>query len=115
MDRFEIILPWPDKILSPNDRSHWVKKAKAKAKAKHDAYYLAGQKPPGESFHLLITFCPPDNRSRDIDNCLASCKAALDGIAERWGVNDKLFSPITICFGPVMKGGAVKIEMRDSL
>ena len=34
-------LPWPDKLLSPNARPHWSRKARAVKAAKHDAGWAA--------------------------------------------------------------------------
>lgn len=48
---------------------------------------------------MELLFIPPDNRPRDIDNLLASCKELIDGIAQGLGVNDKQFRPITIDMG----------------
>ena len=72
-----------------------------------------GKRPPStlpEKIPLLITFCPPTKARRDIDNMLASIKAALDGVAEAWGVDDSRFRP-SLDIGPVVKHGAIKIEI----
>lgn len=53
---------------------------------------------PAEKTHVRIIFHAPDRRNRDLDNLLSSCKAYLDGIALAYGINDKLFRPITIDF-----------------
>lgn len=110
MDGF-IRLPWPPAKLSPNARGHWRTKEKARTEYREACYLLAGYKKlPQGNITLEITFCPPDNRARDLDNCLAAIKYGIDGIARRWGINDKLFRPITIDFGPPEKGGAVYIK-----
>ncbi len=105
----ELILPWPNNILSPNNRAHWARKAQAKKKQKQDAYYLALGKKPMIDGNIAVTliFCPPTKRSRDADNLLASCKGMIDGIAEAWGIDDKIFRPVTVDFGPVVKHGRV--------
>ena len=110
-----IKLPWPPRVLSPNDRSHWTKKSASRAKQRSDAALIAGKKPHDGNIHLMITFCPPTKRAFDLDNALSSIKGALDGIADAWGVNDKCFRPVTIDFGPVEKGGAVYVETRRRL
>lgn len=97
-----ITLSWPDKHLSPNDRSHWAKKSPIKSAYRNNAYWKAqkfGVTLPPERHHVTITFYPPNNKPRDIDNCLASLKSGLDGIADGLGINDKYFRPITIDFG----------------
>lgn len=58
---------------------------------------------PAIKHHLKITFYPPTKANRDIDNCLASIKAGLDGIADGLAINDKFFRPITIDFGETDK------------
>jgi crossover junction endodeoxyribonuclease RusA len=109
----EIILPWPASILNPNNRAHWTKKAKAKAAARQDGFYLAKQTPIKieGTVHLFLTFWPPTKRHYDGDNLLASCKAILDGLADGWNVNDKCFRPITIVFGPIVKHGKVVVRI----
>ncbi len=104
-----VILPWPHRNLSPNARTHWSAKARSVAKAKNDAYFAtkaSGVKPCME-FHLV--FCPPDNRRRDLDNLIASMKAALDGMAGAWGVDDAKFR-WTAEIGEVCPGGRVIVE-----
>jgi crossover junction endodeoxyribonuclease RusA len=57
-----------------------------------------------------ITFHPPDKRKRDLDNCLASFKAGLDGIADALGVNDCQFK-LSLEMGSPIKGGEVEIYL----
>lgn len=104
----KINLPWPDSALSPNARNRWGK-INARKKQRADAKLIAGKPPEGR--HMIITFCPPDKRNRDLDNCLAMMKGAIDGLCDAWGVNDKEFRPITIDWGNVTKGGIVRIEL----
>lgn len=110
-----ISIPWPPRLLSPNDRSHWTKKAKAKA-AYRDTCKLIGlanvPKLPQGHIHLTITFHPPTMRAFDLDNALASIKSGLDGIADAWGVNDKMFRPITVDFGDKVDGGKILIFLE---
>ncbi len=109
-----INLPWPTRLLSPNDRSHWTKKAKAKSAYRETCKLLAiANKPalPQGSIHLMITFHPPSMRAFDLDNALASIKSGLDGVADAWGVNDKMFRPITVDFGDKIDNGRVTIRV----
>lgn len=109
-------LPWFDKILNPNARPHWTKKAKAKSAQFEVGRFEASRthKPTlALNYALKILFYPPDKRNRDLDNCLSSIKSGLDGIACGWQVNDKLFKPITIDFGEVVKGGKIIIEVKS--
>lgn len=90
--------PWPDPKLSPNKRGHWATKQSAKDQIKRDWFFVGKSSPIPEfstdKIYLLIKFYPPDNRWRDLDNMLASCKYGLDALAKAWGVNDRRFRPI---------------------
>jgi crossover junction endodeoxyribonuclease RusA len=63
---------------------------------------------PDGPIAVRLTFHPPDNRRRDIDNALSCCKAYLDGIADAYGVNDNRFT-LTLERGAVVTGGCVSI------
>lgn len=96
MDRtMNIIIPWPPKELSPNARTHHMKRASIAKKYKQACWALAmaGMRPVPAYGKITVsmTFCPPDNRRRDMDNALAACKAAIDGIAAAIGVDDSRF------------------------
>lgn len=113
----KIELPWYDSCLSPNSREHWSKKIGSKNKLKDAGWVLAleqGKPERQDTYHLKIVFHPPDKKHRDLDNCLASIKAALDGIALAWEVNDKQFRPITIDFGDVVNNGSIVIKLDSS-
>lgn len=87
-----LLLPHPPMVLRPNGRAHWATKARAVKKARQNAHLqVLGMLPRGERFtpraYALEWFyrgaCP------DADNCLAACKAYLDGAADAFGVNDR--------------------------
>ena len=105
-----VILPWPPKELSPNARVHFRKKAAAVKTYKLDAYFSACAAGRQAGSSVSITFNPPDNRRRDLDNMLASIKSGLDGIAAAIGVDDSKWS-LTIRKGEVVKGGQVTVEV----
>jgi hypothetical protein len=118
-----IILPWPDKRLSPNARLFWAKVKPVKAKAREDAAYAtyaamnAGARDVRAWFArddgpiaVTVTFFPPDARHRDDDNMIASLKSARDGIADALGVNDRRFRP-TYCFEAPEKPGRVEVDV----
>lgn len=110
----ELILPWPPKELSPNQRLHWSAVAKHKKAYRMACYTLALQAGWREinwegDVHLWVDFYPPDRRNRDQDNMLASCKALFDGVADALHVNDKRFR-----LHPYVKdeiGGMVKLRI----
>jgi crossover junction endodeoxyribonuclease RusA len=111
-----LILPWPDKRLSPNARVHWRVLAAAKKSAKAAAYYTALGDGLGKieatSLRVRFTFFPPDSRRRDVDNLIASLKAASDGIALAIGVDDSKWQIEIAPFGDVHPSGQVKIEIE---
>lgn len=112
-----VSLPWPDNKLSPNARVHHFALARAKAKAKSAANILAflayreiGRPHIIGAVDVSITFNPPDNRRRDIDNMLASNKAALDGVSAAIGVDDSRWD-LRLSRGDVVKGGMVVVQI----
>ena len=110
-----IALPWPDKALSPNSRTHWAAKAITVKAHRSDGYWNAyiagwGRWPKDVAPTVTITFQPPDNRRRDTDNMLASCKAYLDGIADALGVDDSRWT-LRIERIPAKAPGAVMVRV----
>ena len=120
-----IELPWFQNDTRPNARKHWTARSKAKNIDKELGYYttldirsktfnpltsmlLFGNIP------LEITFYPPSNRGYDLDNCLASCKAQIDGISSALGINDRAFRPIQLDFGEVIKNGKIVYKINES-
>lgn len=118
----KVILPWPDRRLSPNARIHWRAKAPVTAKARQDAAYLTYEAMNGgvrearqrfagnDPIAYKVTFYPPDKRHRDDDSMIASFKAARDGIADALGVNDRRFKPHYFFEDPC-KPGRVEVEL----
>lgn len=111
-----IFLPWPDKRLSPNARGHWSRLAAAKKAAKTTAYYTALEaglgKIEADMIRVRYVFYPPDNRPRDTDNMIASCKAYGDGIAQAIGIDDSKWELSIAPRGPVERNGMVKVELE---
>lgn len=85
-----ISLPWPPSELSPNSRTD-RRAATGKRRMYREAGFYAAKEAkavvPADA-RLVITFFPPDDRRRDLDNMLASIKSGLDGIAKASGVDD---------------------------
>lgn len=118
----KVSLPWPSATTSPNARKHWTKVAEAKASQRATSFYLThqamteqglckGQLTGATAAHVSIVFFAPDDyRRRDIDNCLSSIKAALDGIADATGIDDGLWS-YEIRRGDVVVGGRVDVTI----
>jgi crossover junction endodeoxyribonuclease RusA len=108
-----IVLPWPPRELSPNARVHWAAKGRAAKSYRSACFWIAKRdgKPLDHDgrLHVLVEFVPPDRRSRDRDNMLASIKAGLDGLAEALGVNDSRFD-LTIRVADEI-GGMVRVSV----
>jgi len=117
-----IVLPWPDKRLSPNARMHWAALSSVKKQARADACILATVAIPLKAkrelatsegrIPIVVRFYPPDNRRRDDDNAIASFKAARDGIADALGVDDRRFQPIYQFMDPE-KPGRIEVYLYD--
>ncbi len=117
----KIILPWPDKRLSPNARLHWRAKVGPKQAAKIATGWAVavteGYQPTKAALlgtegpiALKIAFYPPDRRHRDDDNMIGSFKTARDAIAEALGVDDRRFRPHYFFEDPV-PSGKVEVEI----
>lgn len=109
-----ILLSWPDRAAHPNARGHWSKRAKANKTMRRAAYYMAkgaGLTASGDAVHVKMTFFPPNRQRRDLDGCISSAKAYLDGIADALGVDDSTFS-LSAEMSP-QTGGHVCFEVRS--
>ena len=110
-----IELPWPSRRLHPNARTHWGTRSVASKKARLDARFAtmaAGLSSLDlASLKATIVFHPPDNRRRDADGVLSSCKAYLDGISDVIGVDDSQWQ-IAIRREEPVKNGAVRVILE---
>lgn len=117
-----IVLPWPDKRLSPNARLHWRAKAPVTKKAREDAALATLEAAQGRiavvrwelagegGIPLTVRFYPPDYRHRDDDGMIGSFKAARDGIADTLQVNDRRFRAHYFFEEPA-KPGRIEVEI----
>lgn len=95
MDRvLSVCLPHPVRELRPNGRAHWA----AKARAVRAARTLARQMALAQVLRLRQErFLPRcyalvwyyKGIAPDADNCLACCKAYLDGCCDTFGADDR--------------------------
>lgn len=112
-----LTIPVPPRELNPNVKIHYKKKAQIFLKYKTDVYRIVKQMERPvfgmSDIHLFIDFYPPNKHGRDADNALASLKAAIDGIAMHWGINDKRFNPITVHIKEMTEGGMVSIRYEQ--
>ena len=112
------IFPWFPKELSPNSRTHWAKLAKYKRDYRIEWWATALKEArkiqlPKGKVSLTIEFYPPSRRHYDLDNCLASIKSGLDGLADALQVNDNRFL-LTISMMDEVKGYIkVKINLEE--
>jgi len=109
-----LTLPWPQRVLSPNARCHWAVKARSAKAYRYECFVLAGLAKLRVDWdgpiHLHIGFYPPSNRGRDLDNCIASIKNGLDGLADALKVNDSRFH-ISAVLGLKRAGGEVIVAI----
>jgi len=127
----EITLGWPPPELSPNARVHWAKLASIKktyrlacaAQTREQGAKLNRTKKPiipglpacGFVFApvlLELEFYKPNRRAMDRDNLLARMKAGLDGVCDALGVDDRIFSVVTIRVSDDI-GGFVKVRLFE--
>jgi Holliday junction resolvase RusA-like endonuclease len=118
----QVTLPWPSRKLSPNFRGHWSQKAKAtKAARTEAAYELIRQSTPigiymlrqNAKLHVHYDFAPPNRRRMDLDNLVASHKAAADGLADVLDIDDSQWR-ISCEFVEPVKGGAVQVTIKGA-
>lgn len=113
----EIILPWPDPHLWPNNSTHRRGKAgyirAARAAAKVLTLNALGDRrlTVDDAVSLSVTFYPPDARRRDIQNAFSALKGALDGVADALDCDDQLFHPVTLDWGHQRHEGCVVISL----
>ncbi|MEI4473549.1 hypothetical protein [Frigidibacter sp. MR17.24] len=114
MTSYTVTLPWPRRELSPNWTGKLKDKFRAKKAEKIDTVYAcwaAGIRHiDAGALHLKLTFHPPCNRRRDMDNLIASMKHAIDGIAQATGIDDSAYA-IAAARGEARKGGSVVVEI----
>lgn len=108
-------LPWPSRTLHPNERPHYMAKARATKAARASARAMA--KPIGkidaDAVKVTCIFSPPPvKRNRDLDGLLSSCKAYFDGIADVIGIDDSRFQHQAPVWGIPRKGGNVCIVLE---
>jgi Holliday junction resolvase RusA-like endonuclease len=97
----KITLPIPSRLLSPNARCHWSRRAKVfkAAKAVATMETKAAMSASGYEFPLpkaayKAVWFFKDRRDRDPDNFMGSLKAYIDGMAAAGLVqNDKVLWP----------------------
>ena len=109
-------LPWPKPELSPNSRADRFTVARAKKAYRAGCGWealqvlAAGRPVFAPRIMVRLTFCPPDNRRRDMDNMFRARKAGIDGLADALRVDDSRFD-YQLFRGETCKGGAVLVHL----
>jgi crossover junction endodeoxyribonuclease RusA len=62
---------------------------------------------------IAILVQPKTRNAPDADNCVASCKAYLDGIADAMRVDDRAFAAPWIAFSEPVKGGLITFTLAE--
>ena len=100
MDEITIVLPLPNRALSPNARVHWAHKAKHVREYRKTAWAAtleaAGPQALWTKATAKVSFFFPDNRRRDADNAMASLKAAWDGMRDAGLIADDSAKVLTM-------------------
>lgn len=94
-----VVLPHTPRALSPNGRTHWAQKAKAAKSARQMAWACTTNRLIGLPFKpatYKLTWYYYRGAAPDADNCLARCKAYLDGACDAFGVNDRTLECVGI-------------------
>ena len=108
-----ITLLLPAKGLSPNARLHFRRKAEI-TKAHRQAATLISSvalDSGDEVDSYMLHFFWPDKRRRDRDNASSSCKAYMDGLADRTGQDDSFFEFNGVRFAIDKKDPRVEIRV----
>lgn len=106
-----IDLPWPEKYLWPNgpqakNRGHMATVTLKHRQWAHIATLEALQGREGFTPTRIIirVYAKPRGPLPDRDNCIAACKALLDGIADGLGTNDRFFPTPEVEFSEPREG-----------
>lgn len=114
----QLHLSWPARPLWANWRGHWRPKSQTIAKAREEARALAleaGIKRAGLIRpRLTFAFHPCTKALPDMQNMPHTQKAAIDGIADALGMDDKTFACVwPVEFSAPIKGGRVVVTITE--
>lgn len=113
-------LSWPSAALWQNSRVHWSERSRAIKALREEAHATALEacikSAEIRSPVLTFTFNPPDRKHRDLHNLPATQKAAIDGIADAFEMDDRTFQCVWPTeFGKVVPHGRVVIEVTSEV
>lgn len=119
----KLVLPWPDKQLTPNAkrRKHWRAYQPAIKSDRELGYGLTLEQLShgirdvrlavrGKTLCPKVTFYPPDHRKRDDDGMIGAFKHLRDGICDALNIDDNKLRPI-YAFAEPEKPGRVEVEL----
>lgn len=115
MTEYLIRLDWPTPALWQNRRAHWSQRSREVAAARKAAWSLANQQRVTRMPNAVLefTFHPPPKSRPDLQNMPATQKAAIDGIADAMGCDDRGFRCVwPMGFGERVKGGSVLVHVK---
>ena len=116
--KLTVILPWPGRVLWPNNRAHWRSKATVARAARAEGYYLTPPSPGwdwGETSEIAVTYVvhPPSKRKFDSDGIESALKPYRDGVCDRLAIDDARLWPVLKKKSTVVKGGAVHMTLEQ--
>ena len=101
------LMPWPNRLLSPNARVHHMLKSRYTRASRAAASAVAREHPfrPLRTPVCAVLPISTTKRRRDIDNVLAGLKSTLDGVTDAgWWKDDCEILAITIRQPLYLKG-----------
>ena len=116
---FVVELPRPPDAVRPNARVHWARKAEAVRSARALAHLkvlnVLGAEGRAEvvknglyGYEVVWYY---KGVKPDVDNCLSSCKAYLDGCADAVGANDRDWELLGVrCVHDKVRAGRVELR-----
>lgn len=118
MTAFTITLPWPACPLWANDRRNRFEKARAIKAARHYAWVATLESGARAAKmtrpKLTFQFHPRGGNLPDLHNMPHTMKAAIDGIADALGINDKHILVVwPMEWSVPVKGGLVTVGIKD--
>ena len=116
MTEYTITLSWPNRALHSNSRAHWAVKSRATKSYRGEAWAVGkvANLPFWPNAILEFTFHPP-HLKYDVQNIPSSLKAAIDGIADAMGCDDRKFRVrYPSEFAEKVKNGSIVVTVKEN-
>jgi len=107
----------PDSVLLPNSRAHRLRRNAAAQEQRAVSRLatmqaLSNRTVSATAFELDISVAWPKGRKRpDLDNCIASLKSTIDGVADAIGIDDRHMTGIRVSQRMSNNGGGVDVHV----